>query len=99
MMQATDYGSCVAAKVPEVERDMCLKEFLALKNCMQNVVLTTITDKGYVLGCDMIRRTYSRCLFLCLRYLIIVQFFFLLINSSEERYKLVIFHQFVAGLY
>lgn len=36
--QAKDYGSCVAAKVPEVERDMCLKEFLALKNCMQNVL-------------------------------------------------------------
>ncbi|KAM7500285.1 hypothetical protein LguiA_024699 [Lonicera macranthoides] len=37
--QAKEYGSCVAAKVPEVERDMCLKEFLALKSCMQNVVL------------------------------------------------------------
>ena len=59
MMQVKDYGSCVAAKVPEVERDMCLKEFLALKNCMQNVVLFTITDKGYVLGCNMMERTYS----------------------------------------
>ncbi|GAB4843757.1 hypothetical protein Ancab_013722, partial [Ancistrocladus abbreviatus] len=36
--QAKDYGSCVVAKVPEVERDMCLKEFIALKSCMQNVV-------------------------------------------------------------
>lgn len=36
--QAKDYGSCVAAKLPEVERDMCLKEFLALKNCMHNVL-------------------------------------------------------------
>ncbi|KAF4369006.1 hypothetical protein F8388_013335, partial [Cannabis sativa] len=36
--QAKEYGSCVAAKVPEVERDMCLKEFLALKSCMQNVI-------------------------------------------------------------
>ncbi|KAF9599349.1 hypothetical protein IFM89_036806 [Coptis chinensis] len=35
--QAKDYGTCVAAKVPEVDRDMCLKEFLALKSCMQNV--------------------------------------------------------------
>lgn len=35
--QAKEYGGCVAAKIPEVERDMCLKEFLALKNCMQNV--------------------------------------------------------------
>ncbi|KAL5545427.1 hypothetical protein UlMin_005114, partial [Ulmus minor] len=34
--QGKDYGGCVAAKVPEVERDMCLKEFLALKSCMQN---------------------------------------------------------------
>lgn len=36
--QAKDYGSCVASKVPEIERDMCLKEFLALKNCMQNTL-------------------------------------------------------------
>ncbi|KAJ8754491.1 hypothetical protein K2173_005652 [Erythroxylum novogranatense] len=34
--QAKEYGSCVAAKVPDVEHDMCLKEFLALKLCMQN---------------------------------------------------------------
>lgn len=36
--QAKDYGGCVAAKVPEVEHDMCLKEFLALKSCMQNTL-------------------------------------------------------------
>lgn len=36
--QAKAYGSCVAAKIPVVERDMCLKEFLLLRNCMQNVV-------------------------------------------------------------
>lgn len=36
--QAKEYGGCVAAKVPEVERDMCLKQFLALKNCMQNTL-------------------------------------------------------------
>ncbi|KAK8638886.1 hypothetical protein V6N13_137295 [Hibiscus sabdariffa] len=36
--QAKEYGACVAAKVPEVERDMCLKEFLALKTCMQNTL-------------------------------------------------------------
>lgn len=36
--QSKEYGSCVAARVPEVERDMCAKEFLALKNCMQNVL-------------------------------------------------------------
>ncbi|KAB2607899.1 hypothetical protein D8674_011067 [Pyrus ussuriensis x Pyrus communis] len=36
--QAKEYGGCVAAKVPQVERDMCLKEFLALKSCMQNAV-------------------------------------------------------------
>lgn len=40
--QAKLYGSCVAAKVPEVERDMCLKEFLALKSCMQR----TLQRKG-----------------------------------------------------
>ncbi|GAB2266865.1 hypothetical protein Dimus_001853 [Dionaea muscipula] len=37
--QAKEYGSCVAARIPEVEHDMCLKEFIALKNCMQNTVL------------------------------------------------------------
>lgn len=36
--QSKEYGSCVAARVPEIEHDMCLKEFLALKNCMQNVL-------------------------------------------------------------
>ncbi|OVA20701.1 hypothetical protein BVC80_881g62 [Macleaya cordata] len=36
--QAKAYGSCVAEKVPQVEQNMCLKEFLALKACMQNVV-------------------------------------------------------------
>lgn len=36
--QAKEYGSCVAAKVPQVERDMCLKEFMALKDCMQNML-------------------------------------------------------------
>nr|GLL36524.1 uncharacterized protein C18orf8 [Ipomoea trifida] len=35
--QAKEYGSCVAAKVPEVERDMCSKEFLVLRHCMQNM--------------------------------------------------------------
>lgn len=35
--QAKEYGSCVAAKIPEIEKDMCLKEFLALKTCMQNM--------------------------------------------------------------
>ncbi|KAE8713153.1 hypothetical protein F3Y22_tig00110213pilonHSYRG00023 [Hibiscus syriacus] len=38
--QAKEYGACVAAKIPEVERDMCLKEFLALKTCMQNTVFS-----------------------------------------------------------
>lgn len=37
-VQAKEYGSCVAAKVPQIERDMCLKEFLKLKNCMQSVL-------------------------------------------------------------
>lgn len=36
--QAQVYGKCVADKVPEVGRDICLKEFLALKTCMQNSV-------------------------------------------------------------
>ncbi|PNY06081.1 hypothetical protein L195_g002543 [Trifolium pratense] len=32
--QAKAYGSCVAAKVPDIERDMCVTEFLALKSCL-----------------------------------------------------------------
>ncbi|KAK4404977.1 Regulator of MON1-CCZ1 complex [Sesamum angolense] len=35
--RAKQYGSCVSSRVPEVERDMCLKEFLLLKSCTQNV--------------------------------------------------------------
>ncbi|KAL0717045.1 hypothetical protein Bca4012_066367 [Brassica carinata] len=38
--QAKDYGSCVASKVHEVEKDLCLKEFLALKSCMQHTVFS-----------------------------------------------------------
>nr|VDC81686.1 unnamed protein product [Brassica rapa] len=37
---AKDYGSCVASKVHEIEKDLCLKEFLALKNCMQHTVFS-----------------------------------------------------------
>lgn len=36
-IQAKDYGNCVAAKIPEVERDMCIKEFTVLRNCMQKL--------------------------------------------------------------
>ncbi|RZC83242.1 hypothetical protein C5167_046028, partial [Papaver somniferum] len=36
--QAKAYGSCVAEKVPQVDHNMCSKEFLALKACMQSVV-------------------------------------------------------------
>ncbi|KAL7098090.1 hypothetical protein ABFS83_10G177100 [Erythranthe nasuta] len=36
--QAKQYGTCVSSRVPEVEKDMCLKEFLVLKSCMQNVL-------------------------------------------------------------
>lgn len=36
--QAKLYGTCVSSRVPEVERDMCSKEFIVLKNCMQNVL-------------------------------------------------------------
>jgi hypothetical protein len=36
--QAKDYGRCIAAKVPEIEHNMCSKEFLALRACMQTVV-------------------------------------------------------------
>ncbi|KAG9459856.1 hypothetical protein H6P81_004364 [Aristolochia fimbriata] len=36
--QAQEYGVCISQKVPEIERDMCSKEFLALKACMQNVL-------------------------------------------------------------
>ncbi|CAN7010616.1 unnamed protein product [Brassica rapa subsp. trilocularis] len=38
--QAKDYGSCVASKVHEIEKDLCLKEFLALKSCMQHTVFS-----------------------------------------------------------
>lgn len=40
--QVKEYGSCVASKVPQIERDICAKEFLALKNCMQ----ATLRRKG-----------------------------------------------------
>ncbi|CAD5191453.1 unnamed protein product [Musa acuminata subsp. malaccensis] len=36
--QTKEYGRCISKRVPEIERDMCLKEFLALKACMQSTV-------------------------------------------------------------
>ncbi|KAF0892063.1 hypothetical protein E2562_013459 [Oryza meyeriana var. granulata] len=36
--QAKDYGRCIAEKVPEIEHNMCSKEFLALRSCMQTVM-------------------------------------------------------------
>lgn len=36
--QAKEYGRCIAEKVPEIEHDMCLKEFQALKACMQKTI-------------------------------------------------------------
>lgn len=36
--QAKQYGGCVSSRVPKVEKDMCLKEFLTLQSCMQNVL-------------------------------------------------------------
>uniref|UniRef100_A0A452ZIX0 CHCH domain-containing protein n=1 Tax=Aegilops tauschii subsp. strangulata TaxID=200361 RepID=A0A452ZIX0_AEGTS len=36
---AKDYGRCIAAKVPEIEHNMCSKEFLALRACMQTAVI------------------------------------------------------------
>ncbi|CAA6653841.1 unnamed protein product [Spirodela intermedia] len=43
--QAKEYGRCVAEKVPEIERDMCSKEFLALKTCMSNAIRYQIFGK------------------------------------------------------
>lgn len=36
--QAKTYGTCVASKLPEVEKGQCEKEFGALKACMQRAV-------------------------------------------------------------
>jgi hypothetical protein len=33
--EAKLYGTCVASKLPEVEKGQCEKEFVALKACMQ----------------------------------------------------------------
>jgi hypothetical protein len=47
-MQAKEYGRCIAVRVPEVEHDMCLKEFLALKACMQNSVIFLSEGKDLI---------------------------------------------------
>ena len=44
-MQAKDYGRCVAAKVPEIEHNMCSKEFLALRACMHTAVIYSVIRK------------------------------------------------------
>lgn len=63
-VQAKEYGSCVAAKVPQVERDMCLKEFLALRNCMQNTVL----DSSGSVKEDSVRRIINLAILATILY-------------------------------
>ncbi|XXG81768.1 hypothetical protein AAC387_Pa09g2338 [Persea americana] len=50
--QAKDYGTCIAGKVPKIERDMCLKEFLALKTCMENTGTIFFDEDLYGLNHD-----------------------------------------------
>ncbi|KAJ1687317.1 hypothetical protein LUZ63_018707 [Rhynchospora breviuscula] len=49
--QAQEYGKCVAEKVPEVGHDTCLKEFLALKTCMQNSKQSLNLNKKFTIKC------------------------------------------------
>ncbi|KAG8095360.1 hypothetical protein GUJ93_ZPchr0012g21404 [Zizania palustris] len=47
LVKAKDYGRCIAEKVPEIENNLCYKEFLALRSCMQtvdesNIVLSSV---------------------------------------------------------
>ncbi|TVU30978.1 hypothetical protein EJB05_22638 [Eragrostis curvula] len=53
--QAKDYGKCIAAKVPEIEHNMCAKEFLAFRACMQTVVISSLSHlkKQAMLGNQM----------------------------------------------
>uniref|UniRef100_A0A0D3HDE0 Uncharacterized protein n=1 Tax=Oryza barthii TaxID=65489 RepID=A0A0D3HDE0_9ORYZ len=44
--QAKDYGRCIAEKVPEIEQNMCAKEFLALRSCMQTVMQGGLGSPG-----------------------------------------------------
>lgn len=44
-LQAKLYGTCVASKLPEVEKGQCEKEFVALKACMQQSVGVLSTAK------------------------------------------------------
>ncbi|KAM7271565.1 hypothetical protein ACFE04_030779 [Oxalis oulophora] len=46
--QGKQYGACVAANIPAVERDICLKEFTALKNCMHNTPSTGLGGSAAV---------------------------------------------------
>jgi len=36
--QAAAYGKCVASSYKDVQKDMCQKEFLAFKQCVQQAV-------------------------------------------------------------
>ncbi|KAJ8498506.1 hypothetical protein OPV22_009058 [Ensete ventricosum] len=44
--QTKEYGRCISKRVPEIERDMCLKEFLALKACMQSMIRNKVGLSG-----------------------------------------------------
>lgn len=74
VLQAKQYGSCIAAKVPEIDRDMCLKEFILLKNCMQKTVLWPGTV-------DLLRRIFQA--FSCRRLYYVISFQF----SSQIQQK------------
>ncbi|KAF1807290.1 hypothetical protein V8B55DRAFT_1464352 [Mucor lusitanicus] len=36
--QAAAYGKCIAASYKDVQKDMCQKEFLAFKQCVQQAI-------------------------------------------------------------
>lgn len=36
--QAAAYGKCIASSYKDVQKDMCQKEFLAFKQCVQQAV-------------------------------------------------------------
>ena len=42
-MQSAEYGRCIAADFNNVQKDKCIKEFLALKECYM-VLLNAISD-------------------------------------------------------
>ena len=48
MPQSVVYGKCVASHMEDIQKDICAKEFLAFKECVQKHVSPDVNNAHYL---------------------------------------------------